>query len=551
MYIHFSGHGTRQKPDERSYNTHTGDLALVVLGKSEGRPEAYLRGKSLAAWISDMVKAYLVVTVVLDCCFSATVYREGESNIRCIPYDYEIDQASPPDRESDDSETSRLPITQGASMLDNWNVDPDKHVTLLACGQSEIAKELKMADNSIHGALSFMLLQMLKEDDGLTNHVHDIYERLRSAFRKFRITQTPVLLGNKRQGFFGRPDINGLGTTLPAADKEDGTLEIQVGHAHRVQFSNSFTLHPCRSASDKTVSTATVISTTAFTSSIKLLENSNFYRLGTWRARALHRTALQRFPIRLDACLPLLDEWMAALKVRCLEVQSTNEEQPHFLRLTLNKGHDEYEIRKRDNEIIISLPVMPDSQVDIGQVGSVLEHLIKFQLAKSLRSETDPETFRSSLGVRLLYDGDTFAPGDLVSIKHDTRAQLHLENHRTRKVYMFIYDFGPSWQVKNIYKGTYFELAANITLTRKIRMKVPDSFQQQGRQSCKDTVKIIVTSLPTSFSFLELGKIGEPTKPGKAERIHRDGDENEEYWTTMGFYITTFLEPDESKIIVA
>ena len=63
MYIHFSGHGTR--------NEETGDLSLVLLGEVSGI--RYLSGRELAALVDKMVKKRLHITLVLDCCFSGGV----------------------------------------------------------------------------------------------------------------------------------------------------------------------------------------------------------------------------------------------------------------------------------------------------------------------------------------------------------------------------------------------------------------------------------------------------------------------------------------------
>lgn len=95
VYIHFSGHGSRERPNSKSYNEATGDLALVVLTENEGT-ETYLRGRSLAYSVNAMVTRGLVVTLVLDCCFSASVYR-GEPSVRFLPYDKAINSQVPLD----------------------------------------------------------------------------------------------------------------------------------------------------------------------------------------------------------------------------------------------------------------------------------------------------------------------------------------------------------------------------------------------------------------------------------------------------------------------
>lgn len=77
VFIHFSGHGTRchrppgNGPDEFS-NTHTGDVALVLLHDG---PEGikYLSSAILALSLKAMADKGMIVTLVLDCCFSAAL----------------------------------------------------------------------------------------------------------------------------------------------------------------------------------------------------------------------------------------------------------------------------------------------------------------------------------------------------------------------------------------------------------------------------------------------------------------------------------------------
>ncbi|KAI3322870.1 caspase domain-containing protein [Xylariaceae sp. AK1471] len=123
IYIHYSGHGTREKPSVKSYNP-TGDLALVLPTGDEENPETYLFGRSLAYYLNAMVMKGLVVTLVLDCCFSAGVYRSGDPSIRFLPYDLEIGSKA---RESLTSEVGSLG-SRDVSMQPNWLVNQDQYM---------------------------------------------------------------------------------------------------------------------------------------------------------------------------------------------------------------------------------------------------------------------------------------------------------------------------------------------------------------------------------------------------------------------------------------
>jgi len=103
VYIHYSGHGTRKPPSGEFSNTSAGDLALVLLKGREEKRVCYLWGYELARLLKAMVDKGLVVTLVLDCCFSASVYRHDDAaGIRFLSYDAEtrVGASSPPKRKS-------------------------------------------------------------------------------------------------------------------------------------------------------------------------------------------------------------------------------------------------------------------------------------------------------------------------------------------------------------------------------------------------------------------------------------------------------------------
>lgn len=135
VYIHYSGHGTRElhsSYDEFS-NESTGDLALVLLDGQGGTRCLY--GSRLAISLKTMVERGLIVTLVLDCCFSASFYRRYlDPSIRFLPPDnvthtagsstvvnaLGLSRLSSPDGESRD-----------ASMFPSWLINPDGYVALI------------------------------------------------------------------------------------------------------------------------------------------------------------------------------------------------------------------------------------------------------------------------------------------------------------------------------------------------------------------------------------------------------------------------------------
>lgn len=90
VYIHYSGHGTVIPSTAKAPNPSTHDLALVLLEVESKIGIQYLRGIELGNVFKGMDDKGIIVTLVLDCCFSGNVVRRG-SDVRYMDYDPEVD----------------------------------------------------------------------------------------------------------------------------------------------------------------------------------------------------------------------------------------------------------------------------------------------------------------------------------------------------------------------------------------------------------------------------------------------------------------------------
>ncbi|KAI1740157.1 hypothetical protein F4680DRAFT_458826 [Xylaria scruposa] len=234
VYVHYSGHGVRMEASREFSNRTTGDLALNVLEDSNQEVTRPFPGVELALILNDMVTKGLIVTLVLDCCFSGSVLRNystsGYSSVRYREYGRETiteDIQQPNDRGR-----------RKATMLPNWLVNPEGYTVITACGPHEIASELNLggATSSYrHGALSYFLLRAMARLGGLGGRHAHIYPYLCSMFRQFRPTQNPMWYGNKDLYFFGGATFSTelIGTPFPTT--WIGTrLQLEGGRAHGI-----------------------------------------------------------------------------------------------------------------------------------------------------------------------------------------------------------------------------------------------------------------------------------------------------------------------------
>ncbi|KAE8440512.1 hypothetical protein EG329_007409 [Mollisiaceae sp. DMI_Dod_QoI] len=447
VYIHYFGHGTKKRPFGEFTNKSTGDLALVLLTKE--KRETCLWGSELACLLNAMVSNGLVITLVLDCCFSASAYRRDDPSVRFLPYNAAMDSEYSADPER--SPKNEMSLYRDVSMLPNWLMSPDRYVILTACGPHEEAAGLK----SGYGALSYFLLRTVK-CVGLAKRHEDIYDHLRAEFQCSGSRQNPVFYGNRNQGFFGQVNSDITATAIPIIVKQDKTLELQAGYAHGVETNDQLVLYPfgCvegdpRSQGNSIV--AKVASTRALTSDLERLDLPSVRT--KWIAIALTRFSLRRFPIRLLFMLPHRDEWLTALGERSLNVHIDTDKHPFAFDVVLNNG--EYQVLDESGHEIDNLISMPQDQTDISQIGNVLEHLARFRLIKDLVNKAPTNSFRNSFEIQIFSKGKYFGPNFLIEIEHDDIAKLVVKNQGDSNLYVFVYDLDPCWEVENVFRGTY------------------------------------------------------------------------------------------------
>jgi hypothetical protein len=115
------------------------------------------------------------VTLVLDCCFSASVYRVSELGIRFLTYDDTIALQSPRIT-SISQDTTYPPGDRNVSAAPNRLIHLDKYVVLVSCGPHDETGEILVKDDGqIYGALSCLLLHVLKTNGDLKDTHKSVY----------------------------------------------------------------------------------------------------------------------------------------------------------------------------------------------------------------------------------------------------------------------------------------------------------------------------------------------------------------------------------------
>lgn len=105
-----------------------------------------------------MVERGLLVTLILDCCYSGSVLRAGRvqgADVRAIEYNPAVEAASPQDPGPFGSDST---LRNAQIPLDQWLVNPNGYTILAAYAPHERAWELKTEGGERRGALSYFLV---------------------------------------------------------------------------------------------------------------------------------------------------------------------------------------------------------------------------------------------------------------------------------------------------------------------------------------------------------------------------------------------------------
>ncbi|GES65892.1 peptidase C14, caspase catalytic [Aspergillus terreus] len=414
VYIHYSGHGTRIGSQYLHSNWSTGDLALVLLDeRNEGR-EKYLYGAVLASHLRKMVDNGLVLTLVLDCCFSAAVYRHDDSTVRYLPYNPDLSEDSA-------EETSSSGYGhRDACMLPNWLINPDGYAILAACGPHEVAKEIDPGNGQMHGALSYFLLAFI-EINGLGIRHDAIHKHLASQFQESNLhQQSPVVYGNRKQPFFQQSDFENPGAITSIIMNPDASLVLSAGNAHGIHIGDCFALQGMNSAEeDCSLSSGhslsiRVVQVGPLTSKVDLLGGPAPSPTSTrWFATGYPRKYFQKYPVRLAGDLPHLHKLLRALEAQSLSCHM-NEKQEYSFYITMN-NNSQYEIHDRSGNIIENLPDMVQGRIDFGTISNIVEHLVRYKFTRDLSNNIFAEQFQQLFDAHIISpSGVRYEPGHLI-----------------------------------------------------------------------------------------------------------------------------------------
>lgn len=577
VYIHYSGHGTRRKNERSTYPA--GNLAFVLFEDNE-HGSSYLIGNVLASCLRKMVEKGLLVTLVLDCCYSGSVLRTDGvqgADIRAIDYNPAVDAASPQDPNPFGSDGA---LRDARMPLEQLFINPDGYTILAACGPHEKAWELTIEGGGRRGALSYFLVEALSalRRSGVELTHQSLYQHIHTRFHASWPQQNPMRYGERNFSFFGKLGIPPSMAFTSVSWTEDGRLCLSAGEAHGVHKGDEYAVYPFSAPEALTVRTSArsvrvrVETVRSLTSDLVVVEEvasaaSAVTTIKTgWKAKPVAQLSPRKTSVRLMPSASSQLPWREAEKQqRFLRLYTEdNDTEPCIFHVALNE-QEEYEILDGSLERIVNLPTVslhmpgaPDRVMD------VLQHLAMFKFFEGVENQAPNAYFEASFSLLPIHGAGSSGVFD---VRHGDKWGFRVENLGDRPLYLAIFNFKPCWQITNLIseagggdclvvqpKGEDGTGKEEIPLT----MHVPEPLLRRGEKRCEDIVKVFITSKQTSFPSMILPDLPLCAEtPARATRgsddqlwnfllqlttPFRDQDHAHEEWASRNFIICTAMK---------
>lgn len=563
IYIHCSCHGGRAVTAYEDLKGPNGlDEALVPMdiGNSESN---YVRDLEIAQLLKAMVDKGILTTIVLDCCHSGGATR-GDSGaaVRGIANSRTgIDSVKrkPSELVAPMAELSRtwesLAVNRKLVSGSGWLLEPQGYVLLAACRASESANEYPFEGDKRNGALTYWLLDTLKQiGPGLSYKM--LYDRILAKIHSQFPEQTPQLEGEKDRVVFGSERVKPTyAVPVIQVDEVKEIVQLNGGQANGLRKGAKFAIYPLQTQDftqvDKRIALVEVDSlgaTDSWATITKHLLNQKIEQgspavlldLGSLRLQRTIKVLIFPSDKKSNTDLNKLKQGIehAIDTGRKGFIRLSAQQEPGDFQVAINSQTKEYEVWDSAGNKIANLNP-PISLSDVNGATCIsdrLVHLAKYRNIQELDNNDPLSPLVRKLQVELIgvessdYDPvdkpnpRPFEAGDMptvnegewvfLRVKNNLRAQY--ENDPDAILNVTILDLQPEWGIEQIYPAG----AANFEpfdpgheLILPLNCVLP-----KGYKTGVDTIKVFATKGATSFRWLEMSALDKPVVLGASGR---------------------------------
>lgn len=544
VYIHYSGHGGRTTTAYKDLKGSDGlDEALVPndIGNSEAR---YVRDVELAYLLKEMVDNGLLVTVVLDSCHSGGATRGvGKGMPRTMsPDGYGFDKTPRP-TSSDVASYNELVAawrglyghTRAAKPASGWMAEPKGYTLLAACRANEYAYEDYFNGNEKSGALTYWLIDSLRSSGGSISYKM-IHERILARIRSWAVEQTPQLQGEGDRAVFGSERISPhYAILVMQVDKDRKRIALNAGESHGLRVGDLLAVYPPSypnlDSNEGRQALASISEVIGDSDSWAIItENYGNTTVESGAQAVFLGSTDVRFQRTIGLALDdasLKKTMKAAIsKGGAGFIRLAGEEESIDLQVALNDTGDFYEIWDRNGTEIPNLrPPIRTSETNAAEkIADRLVHLAKYLNVQALQNP-DPSTsqmFRLEL-IDSPIGGESgrtpiYGPGTIVTLRVYNNLQPNSRdiNDPTRILNVTVLDLQPDWGISQLFPsgaGLSEIVQPGKFIDVRLKTELPEGYNE-----ATDVLKVFATQKTTSFRWMELPVLDEPSYPRKATR---------------------------------
>lgn len=545
IFILNSSHGARAKTIFPKLKSNGLDEALVPtdIGNTEAR---YLRDVELAHLLKAMTDKGLIVTIVLDCCHSGGATRGrniGKVMVRGVS---EIDTAQRPTDslvasieelaatwESQGRNRSTRNLKEGGS---EWLLQPEGYTFLAACRAHESAYEYPFDGNESNGALTYWLLDSLKDiGPGLTYKM--LYDRILAKIHTQFEDQTPQLEGDAQRTVFGCEQvIQPFTATVQEIVPDKKQLRLNIGMAQGIGEGACFAIYPplCIDfgnlkerqaiAAVETLggdnSWATISELLNDQAVIQIEQGAKAVLLNVGEIPMVHKVGLAKSLVEEPRLKTVMDLLKNDLDLTAGFVEAADENMGEVVDYQIDINHlDEYEIWDSAGVLLPNLhPALKINEPDSARrLVERLVQLAKYHSLLKLENYDDLSPLTHKLKVALLGHQAKFLRGQPIkplSFKETPPALqtgewtfVQITNKSSKPLNVAVLDFQPDWGVSQVYpsQSNFETIDPGDKRIIPLKASLPGDYQ-----SGIDVIKVFGTVGPTNFRWLEMPALDQP-----------------------------------------